>query len=87
MKSQIFNKEYVFPKCWTDDDICKFKYYLEQSKLMFPKLDESLITLAIEHQINLEKGLVKEINKDDIKNIKVETPYFEELNTVIDVSS
>jgi hypothetical protein len=87
MKSQIFNKEYVYPKCWNDDDIIKFKYYLEQSKLMFPKLDENITSLAIEHQINVEKGLIDEINRDDIKNIKIETPFFEELNTVIEVNT
>jgi hypothetical protein len=86
MKSQNFNKEYIYPKCWNDDDIIKFKYYLGQSKIIFPDLEEYLRLLAIEHQINVEKGLVKEININDIKDIKIDVPYFEEIDTKIEVN-
>jgi hypothetical protein len=85
MKSQIFDKEYIYPKCWDDDDICRFKYYLGQSKIMFPNLDEYLQTLAIEHHINVEKGLVEEINKDNARDVKHDVPYFEELKTETEI--
>ena len=44
-------------------------------------LPEDMIELCVERQINEEKGLVKPIDHSQIKEIKIETPYFEEFKT------
>jgi len=77
-------KEYIYPKKWNDDDIIKFKYYLKEAKEMYDMPDD-LIELCVERQINEEKGLLKPIDRSQIKDIKIETPPFEEFKTIIDV--
>jgi hypothetical protein len=76
-------KEYIYPKIWNDDDIIRFKYYLKESKQMFD-LPEDMIELCVERQINEEKGLLKPIDYSTIKDLKVETLPFEEINTIIE---
>jgi hypothetical protein len=75
-------KEYIYPKIWNDDDIIKFKYYLKEAKQMYD-LPDDLIELCVERQINEEKGLLEPIDHSKIKEIKVETPYYEEFKTDI----
>lgn len=84
----MFNskKEYIYPKIWNNEDIIKFKYYLKESKKMYDMPDD-LIELCCEHQINEEKGLVKPIDHNQVKDLKIETPYFEEFNTEIDTEA
>jgi hypothetical protein len=77
MKSQLYNKEYKYPKSWNDDDILRFKQYYLLSKQLYPNLTEHLIEVCIEHQINEEKGLVKPIDYDKIEEIKIEHPLYE----------
>lgn len=84
MKSQMFNKEYIYPDNWNDDDKIKFKFYLNQSKLIFEKLPDDILILAIQHQIRVEKGEVEDITEHEI--IKTDIKPFEELNTIIDVN-
>jgi hypothetical protein len=76
------NKEYVYPKNWSDDDICKFKYYFKQSKEMFD-LPDDMIELCVERQINEEKGLLEPINYDDVEELPISTPFFEEFKTEV----
>lgn len=84
----MFNskKEYIYPKIWNDDDIIKFKYYLKEAKQIYDMPDD-LIELCCERQINEEKGLLKPIDYSQIKDIKIETPYFEEFKTEIDTEA
>lgn len=78
-------KEYIYPKIWDDDDIIKFKYYLKEAKQMYDNLPDDMIELCCERQINEEKGLLKPIDYSQIKEIKVETPYYEEFKTEIEI--
>lgn len=84
----MFNskKEYIYPKIWNDDDIIKFKYYLKEAKQMYDMPDD-LIELCCEQQINEEKGLVKQIDHTQIKEIKIETPYYEEFKTKVEIEA
>lgn len=81
----MFNskKKYVYPKVWNDDDIIKFKYYFKEAREMFPELPDDMIELCVGQQINEEKGLVKPIDHSEIKDLKIETPYYEEFKTEI----
>ena len=49
MNSQKYNKEELYPEDFTEDDKLQFDMYLEQSKMLFPKLanDEWLIKRGI----------------------------------------
>ena len=49
MNSQRYNKEEIYPDDFTEDDKEKFECYLEQSKVLFPKLagEEWLIKKGI----------------------------------------
>jgi len=76
------NKEYIYPKIWNDEDICKFKYYLKQSKEMYD-LPDDIIELCVERQINEEKGLLEPINYNDIEELPISTPFFEEFKTEV----
>mgnify|MGYP003334626342 FL=1 len=69
MKSQIYNKEELYPEDFTDDDKVEFDVLLEQSKVLFPKLanDEWLI----------KKGIIAYINKN--KRGDIEPPSQEEI--------
>lgn len=84
----MFNskKEYIYPKIWNDNDIIKFKYYLKEAKQMYDMPDD-LIELCVERQINEEKGLLKPIDYNQVKEIKVETPYYEEFKTDIEIEA
>ena len=49
MNSQKYNKEELYPEDFTEDDKLQFDMFLEQSKMLFPKLanDEWLIKKGI----------------------------------------
>ena len=57
MNSQKYNKEELYPEDFTDEDKEKFDAYLEQSKLLFPRLagEEWLIKTGILAFMNKEK--------------------------------
>jgi hypothetical protein len=82
----MFNskKEYIYPKYWNDEDIIKFKYYLNEAKEMYD-LPDDLIELCVERQINEEKGLLEPIDYSQIKDLEITTPQFEEFKTEIEV--
>ena len=80
-KSQEFKKDYVYPKHWNEEDISNFKIYLEKSKEYYPELPENIIELAVERQINEDKGLLKPIDYSTITDIKIETPFYQEFNS------
>lgn len=85
MNSQMFKKEYIYPKIWDENDIVKFKYYLKESKDMYgDKMPDNFIELCCERQINEEKGLVEPIDYSKIKELEVRTPMYEEFKTEID---
>lgn len=79
--SQVFKKDYIYPKYWNDEDISNFKIYLEKSKEYYPDLPENIIELAVERQINEDKGLLKPIDYSTITDIKIETPFYQEFNS------
>ncbi len=76
-------KEYIYPKYWDDDDIIKFKYYLNKANEMYD-MPDNLIELCVERQINEEKGLVKPIDYSQIKDLEITTPAYEEFKTEIE---
>jgi hypothetical protein len=83
MNSQIFKKEYIYPKIWNDDDIIKFKYYLKEALDMYDgKMPSNFIELCVERQINEEKGLVEPIDYSKIEQLEITTPYYDEIKTV-----
>lgn len=82
MKSQLFNKEYIYPKIWNEEDICKFKIYLKTAKELYD-MPENLIEMCVERQINEEKGLLEPIDHSKITKIEIDNPKYEEINTVI----
>jgi hypothetical protein len=79
-------KEYLYPKIWNDDDIIKFKYYLKEAKQMYD-MPEDLIELCVERQINEEKGLIEPIDHNQIKDLEITTPPFEEFKTQIEIEA
>jgi len=82
MKSQAFNKEYVYPSNWGEDEKLRFKYYLNDAERMFPKLPNDIIEVAIKHQIQVELGVIKDIDYDKIEQLEVKTSNFELIETV-----
>ena len=85
MNSQLFKKEYIYPKIWDEEDIIKFKFYLKESIKMFGnEMPDSFIELCVERQINEEKGLIDPIDYSKIQELKITTPAYEEFKTVID---
>lgn len=80
--SQVFKKEYIYPKYWNEEDKANFKIYLEKSKEYYPELPENIIELAVEREINEQKGLLKCIDHSTITDIKIETPFYQEFNTM-----
>lgn len=84
MNSQMFKKEYIYPKIWDENDIVKFKYYLKEAKDMYEdKMPDNFIELCCERQINEEKGLVEPIDYSKVEELEVRTPMYEEFKTDI----
>ena len=82
MKSQAFEKEYVYPSNWGEDEKLKFKYYLNEAERMYPKLYKNIIEVAITHQIQVELGVCEDIDYDKIEELEIKTPNFEVIETV-----
>ena len=72
MNSQRYNKEELYPEDFTDEDKEKFEVYLDQSKLLFPKLagEEWLI----------KKGILAFMRKE--KRGETEPPSQEEISQI-----
>ena len=74
MNSQKYNKEELYPEEFDEDDKLKFDYYLEQSKLMFPKMinDEWLLKTGIKaYMLKEKRGVDEPATEDEIAEIKV----------------
>lgn len=84
MNSQLFKKEYIYPKIWDEEDIIKFKFYLKEAKEIYDNMPDSFIELCVERQINEEKGLIEPIDYSKIEELEVKTPAYEEFKTIID---
>jgi len=73
MNSQRYNKEELYPEDFNDEDKEKFEGYLEQSKLLFPKLagEEWLIKKGILAFMRKEKrGETEPPSQEDIAAIR-----------------
>ena len=73
MNSQKYNKEELYPEDFSEDDKLQFDLYLEQSKLLFPKLanDEWLIKKGIFAYMRKEKlGHTEPPSQEEIATIK-----------------
>ena len=73
MNSQKYNKEELYPADFSEDDKLQFDMYLEQSKMLFPKLanDEWLIKKGIFAYMRKEKvGDTEPPSQEEIATIK-----------------
>ena len=73
MNSQKYNKEELYPEDFSCDDKLQFDMYLEQSKMLFPKLanDEWLIKKGILAYMRKEKlGETEPPSQEEIATIK-----------------
>ena len=73
MNSQKYNKEELYPEDFTDEDKERFETYLEQAKVLFPKLvgDEWLIKTGIFAFMKKEKlGDVEPPSQEEIAAIR-----------------
>lgn len=66
----MLKKKIVYPDNWDEDDIIRFKYYVNEGKKMFD-LQEDLIYLCCTQQINEEKGLCPPFDYSIVKDIPV----------------
>jgi hypothetical protein len=72
MNSQKFKKD-LYPENFTEDDKLQFDLYLEQSKMLFPKManEEWLIRMGIFAYMEKQKrGETEPPSQDEIANIK-----------------
>ena len=73
MNSQKYNKEELYPEDFSEDDKLQFDMYLEQSKMLFPKLanDEWLIKKGIFAYMRKAKlGETEPPSQEEIATIK-----------------
>ena len=73
MNSQKYNKDELYPEDFSEDDKLQFDMYLEQSKMLFPKLanDEWLIKKGIFAYMRKEKlGETEPPSQEEIATIK-----------------
>jgi hypothetical protein len=73
MNSQKYNKEELYPEDFSEDDKLQFDMYLEQSKMLFPKLanDDWLIKKGIFAYMRKEKlGETEPPSQEEIATIK-----------------
>jgi len=82
MNSQLFKKEYIYPKHWNEDDKIKFKSYMKEAKKEYD-LPDNLIELCVERQIEEDKGLLKPLDYSKIVDLEITTPMYEEIKTEI----
>ena len=73
MNSQKYDKEQLYPEDFSEDDKLQFDIYLEQSKMLFPKLvnDEWLIKKAVFAYMRKDKmGDTEPPTQEEIAAIK-----------------
>lgn len=73
MNSQRYNKEELYPENFTEDDKLQFDMYLEQSKLLFPKManDIWLLKMGITAYMQKEKqGGDTTVSQEEIAKIR-----------------
>ena len=73
MKSQVYNKDELYPEDFTDDDKLEFDVLLEQAKILFPKLanDVWLIKQGIIAYLRKQKrGETEPPSQEEIANIR-----------------
>jgi hypothetical protein len=73
MDSQKWNKDELYPENFTDDDKLQFDMYLENSKLIFPKManDIWLLKMGILAYMQKEKsGATEPPSQEEIAQIK-----------------
>ena len=73
MKSQIYNKDEIYPEDFTEDDKLEFDILLEQSKMLFPKLarEEWLIKKGIiAFMKNKKTGETEPPTQEEIASIR-----------------
>lgn len=81
MNSQLFNKEYIYPSIWDEEDKTRFKIYMKQSKELYPDMLEHFIELCCERQVNEDKGLVQPLDYSKVVDLEITTPMYEEFKT------
>jgi hypothetical protein len=77
MNSQKYNKDELYPEDFSEDEKPQFDMYLEQSKMLFPKLanDEWLIKNGIFAYMRKEKiGDTEPPSLEDMATIKINIP-------------
>jgi hypothetical protein len=73
MNSQKYNKNELYPEDFSESDKLDFDIYLEQAKILFPKMsnDEWLIKMGIIAFIRKQKlGKTEPLTEQEIANIK-----------------
>ena len=73
MKSQQFDKDELYPAEFTEEDKIQFDYYLEQSKLMFPKMahEDWLLKMGIKaYMLKEKKGITEPATEEEIAEIR-----------------
>ena len=70
MKSQVYNKDELYPEDFTDDDKLEFDVLLEQAKILFPKLANDVWLI--------KQGIIAYLRKQ--KRGETEPPSQEEIN-------
>lgn len=83
MNNQLFNKEYIYPSIWDEEDKTRFKIYMKQSKELYPDMLDHFIELCCERQVNEDKGLVEPLDYSKVKDLEITTPMYEEFKTEI----
>ena len=88
MISQRFEKE-VYPDNFNEDDIIEFDILLAQSKIIYPKIEDWMLKIAIiGHIYEEKKGIKIEKNSEELEELEkiykgeqgeiIQTPYDEE---------
>ena len=73
MNSQKYNKDELYPAEFDEDDKLQFDMYLEQSKLLFPKMvgDEWLLKMGIKaYMLKEKRGIDEKPTEEEIAEIK-----------------
>jgi len=73
MNSQKYNKDEIYPDNFDEDDKLQFDMYLEQSKMLFPKManDEWILKMGIKaYMEKLKRGDDTPATPEEIANIK-----------------
>lgn len=73
MNSQKYNKEELYPEDYTEEDKLQFDMYLEQSKLLFPKMagDEWALKMGIKaYMRKVKSGVDEQATPEEIAELK-----------------